>query len=305
MRLSQVILSGFALACVLHASDAQAWCRSTTRRASIPGECSTNGQPLGWRGVCIGFSLFADGSPEIPFSVLAAESELSASRWRQVACDADSTTQAYFELLRISDTWGVSGYNPRGANSNAVSFNEVWRLDAMHRSGTIAITVVTFDTISGEILDADIEMNQASDRNPEGFRFTVGPANPDTADLPTILTHEFGHFLGLSHSTVDTAIMWPEAGLGEQRRVPRSDDAEGICTIYNPQFVPDRTCNPLPYGGLATDSFGGRTVGAACTVSPATTTHSPNLNRSPRITAALAGLICVVLAALTRRKRVE
>jgi hypothetical protein len=242
-------------------TEAGAWCRTTTRRSSVPGECSTSGTPLAWQSVCTGFSLHLAGSPEIAMDVLRRESELAAARWHEVPCDANSTTQPYFQLLRIADTITPTGYNARGVNANTVSFNEVWRQDASHRPGTIAVTIVTFDSMTGEILDADVELNQRSDANPEGFRFTTGMPDMASADLPTILTHEFGHFHGISHSTEATAVMWPEAGLGEQRRNLRTDDVQAICDAYNPAMVPDRSCNPVPYGGFASNPVGGRVTG--------------------------------------------
>lgn len=267
-----LVFSGAALltAVTAVAPRAWGWCRTTTRRPSVPGECVRTGIPLAWQSVCAGFSLHVSGSPEIAMEVLRTESEAAAARWHQVPCDANSTTQPYFRLLRIADTSMPTGYNPRGANANTVSFNPIWQPDALHRVGTIAITVVTFNVSNGEILDADVELNQQSDQNPDGFRFTTEVSRMDSADLPTILTHEFGHFQGLSHSEDPSAVMWPEAGLGEQRRNLRNDDAQAICDAYNPDRAPDQSCNPVPYGGFAVDSFGGRVKGGcSCETAPA------------------------------------
>jgi hypothetical protein len=250
------------------------------------------GTALAWQSVCTGFSLHVSGSPEIPFETLLSESTAAAARWHQVPCDDEGLTNAYFQLLPIADTLTPTGYDPQGVNANTISFNEVWRPDAAHRLGTIAITIVTFDADTGEILDADIELNQRSELNPDGYWFTTGPANMASADLPTILTHEFGHFQGIAHSDDEGAVMWPAAGLGEQRRELHPDDAHAICDAYSPFDVPDRTCNPVPYGGFASNPVGGRVTGSCAVGAP--------------FGAGPAGLAVVALAGsalLVRRRR--
>ena len=284
-------------------SMAHAWCRTTTLRSMVVGECSMQGVPLAWRSMCTGFSLNVDGSPDIALEDVRTEATAAAARWHAAPCDANGSTTPYFQLLPLqllvtmdnADTQVLSGYNRSGLNSNTVSFNGVWHSDANHQLGTIAITLVSYDMNSGEILDADVELNQATDANPDGFHFTIGTPDPTAADLPTILTHEFGHLHGLGHSTVDTAVMWPSAGLGEQRRMLRTDDVEAICDAYNPQYAPENlTCNPTPYGGFMSNAYGGRVRGG-CSVARGLAPV-----RSPRAGLLLLGLAAVALAARAR-----
>jgi hypothetical protein len=115
----------------------------------------------------------------------------------------------------------------------------------------IAVTLVSFDRMTGEILDADIELNERGDANPTGFHFTVATPTPDDADLSTILLHEMGHFQGVGHSDVSLAVMWPQAGLGEERRDLRYDDALAICAVYDPTNRPSEgVCDTTPRGGF-------------------------------------------------------
>lgn len=51
-------------------------------------------------------------------------------------------------------------------------------------------------------------------------------------DLLTVAIHEAGHALGLQHSTVGSAVMWPT--YEGERRVLTQDDIDGIQAIYGP-----------------------------------------------------------------------
>jgi len=78
----------------------------------------------------------------------------------------------------------------------------------------------------GQILDADIYFNP-SDSSTTYVTPQALAANPKAYDLESLLTHEFGHFLGFSHSAVWSAIMFPlrprpahSAGCGRHRSSP-------------------------------------------------------------------------------------
>ena len=106
--------------------------------------------------------------------------------------------------------------------------------------GTLAVTFTTTangagaddkhggkSRFAGQILDADILFNPA-------VTFTMdGSAG---SDLQTDLTHEIGHFLGLDHSAVVKATMFPYAPPME--RTLSSDDVAAISTLY-PKASPD------------------------------------------------------------------
>lgn len=61
--------------------------------------------------------------------------------------------------------------------------------------------------------------------------WSVGVA-ADRLNLEMVALHELGHVLGLGHSTVKEAIMWPYAGLGEGKVVLHPDDIAGIRDLY-------------------------------------------------------------------------
>jgi hypothetical protein len=65
-------------------------------------------------------------------------------------------------------------------------------------------------------------------------------------DLLTVATHEVGHALGLQHSSVGSAVMWPT--YEGERRVLTQDDIDGIQAIYGPPVA-------MPSGAFAEASI--------------------------------------------------
>ncbi|XP_047309433.1 metalloendoproteinase 5-MMP-like [Impatiens glandulifera] len=55
---------------------------------------------------------------------------------------------------------------------------------------------------------------------------------PTGVDMETVALHELGHALGLGHSAVKEAIMWPYIGHGEVKRL-HVDDIAGIKALYH------------------------------------------------------------------------
>ncbi|HKT24673.1 MAG TPA: matrixin family metalloprotease [Terriglobales bacterium] len=115
--------------------------------------------------------------------------------------------------------------------------------------GTLAVTFTTTangagaddkhggkSRFAGQILDADILFNP-------GVTFTMDGSGG--SDLQTVLTHEIGHFLGLDHSAVVKAMMFPYAPPME--RTLGSDDVAAISMLY-----------PKPNADIGTGSIAGK-----------------------------------------------
>jgi hypothetical protein len=76
--------------------------------------------------------------------------------------------------------------------------------------------------------------------------------NPDNtqADIETVALHEIGHVLGIGHSSVPAAVMYPTIPLGSKNRHLRPDDIAGLHALYphEDQWRCCRKCQGLFYG---------------------------------------------------------
>lgn len=157
-----------------------------------------------------------------------------------------SSWQAAASELPLSLTIGRSqglGFDTSGGNQNEIVALPDWTFDA----NAIAVTLVTVDSGSHEILDADIAFNVSSHL----FRIlSAGSANGD--DIQNTITHEFGHALGLAHNPSDPAVvMYPSARLGElSKRVLSGDDRAGIGELYPPGVPLNTGCSSSGQGTL-------------------------------------------------------
>ncbi len=114
----------------------------------------------------------------------------------------------------------------RAANASACAADGLTSIcfdqpDGAFTPGVLAFTrVITADRLGeaigngapstelGQILDADVYFNPGDSRTT--FASTAAlPSTPSSYDLESVLTHELGHFLGFSHSTVWSAMMFP------------------------------------------------------------------------------------------------
>jgi MYXO-CTERM domain-containing protein len=93
----------------------------------------------------------------------------------------------------------------------------------------VALTTLTYRKDTGELLDADMEVNATLKL------IAQDPIPRDGFDLLTVFTHEAGHFLGLAHSDTPKATMFASYDPGTvDQRTQKQDDVDGICAAYPP-----------------------------------------------------------------------
>lgn len=120
-----------------------------------------------------------------------------------------------------------SSSNGDGANTHG--FLSGWPRQYGDPYSVIGICNTRFSGRGGnwDIVEADVSFNEAV------YTFVQGnPGRGYSADLESIAVHEFGHSLGLGHTPVNGATMYPSYDNGTATRSLANDDIDGVCTLY-------------------------------------------------------------------------
>lgn len=186
------------------------------------------------------------GSEDVTAAQIDDALAWAALQWTAVSCsDMEVAVGPASDEVLVGFDWAAGSGSPD--NENIVIFRNDTAgdpLDAwVHQLGALAITTVTFETGTGELLDADIEINDT------GYVFSAcdPPACEVRHDLKNTLTHEMGHVLGLDHPPTNDpgaidATMFPSASEGDlEKRDLSGDDAAGLCTLF-PSDEPAGNC---------------------------------------------------------------
>jgi len=321
-----VVVAGALLGRLVTSSDAQAWCRTTT--SPVPADfdpaadsgCWTQGLPLFWRNACVSYDIVQGASTQITYEEASSLVGLAFTRW--------TSTLTYVPFHGVGKV-SIAAHNlgpvscdkvefnkTGGPNQNAIIFrDDYWGScpppcpQYSDPTNTLALTTVSFDPTTGELLDADMEINTFQ------HRMTTSPVvPPDSFDFLSVVTHETGHFLGLAHSADAEATMYWNIKPGTTHWDLTPDDVAGISNIYPPDgtravalsAAPGGTlqatqCDPTPLGGFTPTcdtsmpaGCGSSSIAPAGRERPASGAHRDG---------AWAGLIAAVLIGAARRRR--
>jgi hypothetical protein len=283
------------------AADASAYCRSTTCRSTGGKECATDskscpaeGAKLYWPTSCIGFALNDQGTESLDPDETLAVLRKTFQAWTEVQCPGGGTASVTFEE-RGPVSCHKSEYNKDSRNVNVVLFQDNdWKYRGI--DATLAKTSVTYNDETGEIYDADIEINTANND-----MTLTDPPKKVTYDLRAIITHEVGHFIGIAHSSDDSAVMAPTYSPGSiaQRKLT-PDDIAAVCEIYPPKS--GLVCAPEPRGGFSDSCGNTETKKGLCTVSSSLGDTGSVGGAAPAASFAVMGLGVLVAARRARRR---
>jgi MYXO-CTERM domain-containing protein len=197
--------------------------------------CWESGAPLYWpgrqvRAVTASGSVLHDISSERANEVLRA----ALTAWTNVDCGGSppSIDVASTEIDVTRQPLPLEDPDiPDDAEDGRDGANTLYFIDSgwPHNFTDIALTTTTFGVESGRLLEADIEVN--------GQDYVLTASDDEVVvDLLSVLTHEAGHFFGLSHVYDEGPTMYDAyTGVGSvTSRSLESDDIAGMCAIYPP-----------------------------------------------------------------------
>lgn len=220
----------------------------------------TNGSPDKWSNPgALQYSINTNVGSNIIGGSGAAASVIQSSfaTWNAAPNSAISIT-------RSADT-GITAHANDGVN--LICF--VCSADFTKDSSTLA---VTYQWASGtQLVEADILFN------PSVTYVTNGAPGDGQSDLQTVATHEIGHFLGLNHSAVVRAAMFPFAP--DVLTTLSYDDVAGLSRLY-PKASADVATGSI--SGSIKFATGSGVFGAHVFANSATNTASvfPNVRKS-------------------------
>lgn len=254
MNRAFLVFAGVSVLLLSFASEASAYCRTTTcARDDAPEECfpgkvvdgcQMEGLPLFWPESCVSFSVQTDGSATQHISANTLEALVARSFDTWLSVDCGNGKAPGFEVQTYPQvTCDKITYNTNARNQNLWTFRDGDWPYTGDGDRTIALTMVTFNWKNGEIMDVDVELNSFA------RPFSV-QTNQAGDDLLSVIQHESGHFLGLAHTNVEPATMFTFYRDGTAMRTLDADDAAGVCTIYPPAEIP-KNCDAEPRHGFS------------------------------------------------------
>ena len=163
-----------------------------------------------------------DNPPDVALATVIA----SAKSWENV-------NTSYF-TVNPHQFMGPPELQPALANDGQNSmFFDMAGTNFAAGSGVIAFVRSTINLTDGHTLDADLVFNDkefyGSVSTPN---LTPAPTGQTSVDLQAVVTHEYGHYFGLDHTSVAGATMVPFISNDISQRTLELDDRAGLSTIY-------------------------------------------------------------------------
>ncbi len=276
---------------LLLSRDAAAFCRTTTESGTSQA-CAQTGKPVFWRNACVGYKLNEAASAKVTLTDTTNVTGKAFASWSALSCGSAGPS---ISAVNIGTTKASTiGYDQTSGatNENIIVYRDGdWPYADQSQ---VALTTLTYRKDTGELLDADMEVNAT-------LRLVAADPIPSNGfDLLTVFTHEAGHFLGLAHTDVPKATMFASYDPGTvDQRTQKQDDVDGICAAYPPGGT-----RPTAAGSVTADKCDPRKTPTIDTASSSSGCSAGGAGSAGSGWAfALLGIACVAMARRARRAR--
>jgi MYXO-CTERM domain-containing protein len=183
------------VACLLVCAESSAW--------AYVREVNDRQLPLFWASNCELVTVYLNGWTGLDETTIGKSAAAAAAAWGStVQCptaSGTSTASPSFDIIVAPAPPGAVGTVGVDYSNKIVFVQSDW----MYAEDALALTHHSSDS-SGRIVDTDIEVNATRPdkvwTNLDPGASTVGGNGREVYDLQSVLTHEFGHFIGLSHT---------------------------------------------------------------------------------------------------------
>ncbi|MFH0900919.1 MAG: matrixin family metalloprotease [Pseudomonadota bacterium] len=232
---------------------------------------TAGGLPLRWGEQTLSIDVSMDGAPESIEGVAGVEAVKSSfAVWSAIL---PASMPVDIEASPVHTPAEPDAYDQRNAVLWVVSG---W--DDDYEPNTLAMTLTTYNSETGQIVDADIMINSEQHDWIAGDEALA--SCQDENDLQNVVTHEVGHLLGLAHEQTEReATMYPSSAPCEtKKRDLHEDDVAGIRYLYE-ALGPIRTEQGPSLFGCSIGGTGHRT-------------------RSGQPSRSTDGAVCLMLAAM-------
>lgn len=143
--------------------------------------------------------------------------------------DRTKAAAAEWNYTKFKFTFKSNGCSSGGTYPKANQIHQIdyGALPDNPQANVLAETFTWFTVNTANIVECDMRFSSHAKWNAT----TADPKN-DEYDWLTVAAHEFGHCLGLGHSTLNSAVMFDPIAVGTKKRNLAQDDKDGRAAVY-------------------------------------------------------------------------